>query len=59
MALRAVRRGEVAFADWWARLQALDARLAAMAADETLPAAPDRARIEAWSVATHRRWWDR
>ena len=57
--LRAVRRGEVGFDDWWARLQALDARLAAMAADESLPTGPDRDRIEAWSVAAHLRWWDR
>lgn len=57
--LRAVRRGGVPFSEWWERCLALDAHLERLAADERFPAVPDRARIEAWSVATHLRWWAR
>jgi hypothetical protein len=57
--LRRVRRGEVPFAEWWARALAVDDQLGALAGDETLPAGPDRARIEAWSVATHLQVWSR
>ena len=31
----------------------------ALAGDDTLPAGPDRARIEAWTVATHLQVWGR
>ncbi len=55
--LRAVRRGEVPFEDWWERSLALDAELLAFSADEAIPAGPDRARIEQWSVAAHLRSW--
>jgi len=55
--LRAVRRGDVPFADWWQRSLHLDAELAALAADESIPAGPDRARIQRWSVDTHLRRW--
>jgi hypothetical protein len=53
--LRAVRRGEVPFAEWWERSLVLDAKLEAMAVDESLPAGADRERIEACLVAVHLR----
>ena len=55
--LRAVRRGDVPFDDWWDRCLDLDATMARLAADETLAAGADRARIDAWSVRTHLDLW--
>jgi uncharacterized protein len=55
--LRAVRRGEVSFDDWWERVLGLDAQLERLASDESIPAGPDRTQIEMWSVATHLRVW--
>jgi hypothetical protein len=55
--LRAVRRGEVPFDDWWARSVELDARLADLERDDSIPPEPDRARIERWSVETHQAVW--
>lgn len=55
--LRAVRRGEVAFDEWWTRVLDLDARLAQLEDDPGIPETADRTRIEAWSVATHRAVW--
>lgn len=55
--LRAVRRGEVPFEEWLARVRQLDADLEAMEGDESVPPGPDRDRIEAWTVATHLRLW--
>lgn len=55
--LRAVRRGEVPFDEWWERTLALDASLERLASDETVPAGPDRSRIEAFSTHAHRRAW--
>src|SRR6476661_1511839 len=55
--LRAVRRGDVSFDDWWARCLDLDAQLAALADDESIPPRADRARINAWSIDVHRRFW--
>ncbi len=57
--LRAVRRGEVPFEEWWQRCLGLDAELERMAGDESLPAQPDRTTIERWAVATHLAWWAR
>lgn len=55
--LRAVRRGDVGFDEWWACLLELDARLAELADDERYRPGPDRERIERWSMATHREIW--
>ncbi|HTX00888.1 MAG TPA: hypothetical protein VMD59_19055 [Acidimicrobiales bacterium] len=55
--LRALRRGEVAFDDWWARSLQLDASLEELLSDEALPDGPDRRRIEAWSVRAHLAQW--
>ena len=55
--LRGVRRGEVSFDEWWQRCLSLDKRLDEMSGDESLPEGADRERIEAWSVATHLRFW--
>jgi len=55
--LRAVRRGDVRFDDWWHRTLTLDAELEALLEDETLPGGPDRQAIEAWSIDTHLRQW--
>jgi len=57
--LRAVRRGDVSFDDWWARCLDLDAQLAALADDEAIPPRADRARIDAWSIDVHQRLWAR
>jgi len=56
--LRAVRYGRVEFSEWWERCLELDAQLATIEADESIPPAPDRARIERWSVAAHRSVWE-
>ena len=55
--LRAVRRGEVGFEEWWTTVLRLDDQLAAIEQDDRFPLGPDRDRIERWSVATHRRIW--
>lgn len=55
--LRAVRRGDVVFDEWWDRCLALDGKLEQLAGDESFPAGPDRKRIEAWSVSTHLNAW--
>jgi hypothetical protein len=55
--LRAVRKGEVPFDEWWARCLELDAVLERLAGDDTLPATADRARVDAWSVRTHLEHW--
>jgi hypothetical protein len=55
--LRAVRRGDVRFVDWWDRVLTLDAELEALLDDDALPSGPDGDAIEAWSVETHRRRW--
>jgi uncharacterized protein len=56
--LRAVRRGDVSFRDWWNRALTLDAELESLLHDENLPSGPDRPAIEAWSIETHLRCWD-
>lgn len=55
--LRAVRRGDVSFIDWWNRVLTLDAELESLLDDESLPSDPDRGAIESWSVQTHLRLW--
>lgn len=55
--LRAVRRGEVPFDEWWKQVLDLDAQLERRLDDDTVPAGPQRDRIEQWSVATHLRLW--
>jgi uncharacterized protein len=55
--LRAVRRGEVPFLDWWHRVLFLDAELESMLDDDSLPVGPDRDGVEWWSVETHLRRW--
>ena len=57
--LRAVRHGNVAFDEWWARSLELDAQLEAMYADDAIRPGPDRLRIDAWLVDVHRRVWAR
>jgi hypothetical protein len=55
--LRAVRRGDVGFEEWWARCLELDARLERLAGDDSLPAGPARRRIEDWSIEAHLNGW--
>jgi hypothetical protein len=55
--LRAVRRGEVPFGEWWNRCVDLDAQLDTLSGDESIPERPDRASIEHWSIDTHLRHW--
>lgn len=57
--LRAVRRGDVPFEDWWNRSLELDATLESMERDASIPLGPDRARIDQWMTRTHRTVWDR
>ena len=55
--VRAVRRGDVDFDDWWARVLELDAQLEQLEADERFPEGPDRPRIEAWMIGAHLACW--
>ena len=56
--LRAVRRGEVPFNEWWQQCLELDAQLEQLESENSIPPVPDRVRIENFSIATHRAWWD-
>lgn len=56
--LRAVRRGEVRYDEWLARVGELDADLAVLADDSRYPTGPDREGIGEFSIAAHRRAWD-
>jgi uncharacterized protein len=55
--LRAVRRGDISFDDWWTRSLELDAQLEAMEVDDDFRPGPDRLRIDAWSIDAHQRTW--
>jgi hypothetical protein len=55
--LRAVRRGEVSIEEWDAKVADLDGALVRLGSREDIPAGPDVARIEAWSVDAHLRLW--
>jgi hypothetical protein len=55
--LRAVRRGEVPFQEWWERVLNLDTQLERKLDDGALPTGPQRDRIERWSINTHLRRW--
>lgn len=55
--LRAVRRGDITFDEWWQRCLDLDAQLERLAVDEAHPATFDRVRIEEWAVDAHLRQW--
>lgn len=55
--LRSVRYGRVEFSEWWERSLALDAELAALADDASIPPGPEQRRIEEWSVDAHQRAW--
>jgi len=57
--LRAVRRGEVPFDEWWTRVLDLDVQLERLLNDDRLRAGPDKDRIERWSVTTHLDLWSR
>ena len=57
--LRAVRRGDVPFDEWWERVLRLDAMLEDKLSDDSIPAQCDGAVIEAWMVATHLAFWTR
>ncbi len=57
--LRAVRRGEVSFDDWWTTVLRLDRELEALEHDERFRPEPDRSRIDEWTISTHRRVWQR
>ena len=57
--LRAVRRGEVSFDEWWSRSLELDAALGRLEQDGTIPSGPDLEAIERWSIDTHLRLWGR
>lgn len=56
--LRAVRRGDVAFDEWWERVLRLDALLGAKLGDDSIPERCDGAMIDAWMVATHLAFWE-
>jgi hypothetical protein len=56
--LRAVRAGHVPRDEWAARTRELDARLAVLASDDSIPPRADRERLIRWSAEVHRRAWD-
>ena len=55
--LRAVRRGEVPYDEWLARVRELDTRLRELESDERYPAAADREPIERWVIDSHVSSW--
>lgn len=55
--LRAVRRGDVTFNEWWERSLDLDSQLAVLQYRTDIRPGPDKAAIEAFSVAAHRAMW--
>jgi hypothetical protein len=55
--LLGVRKGQVGFDEWWGRALGLDAALEMAERDDSVPAGPDTAGIEAWSIATHLQHW--
>jgi hypothetical protein len=55
--LRAVRRGDVPFQDWWERALDLDRQLERRLSDNHIPPGSQRDRIDTWSVATHLKLW--
>jgi uncharacterized protein len=56
--LRAVRAGRVPLVEWEERTQELDARLAALADDESIPPTADREGLVRWSAEVHRASWE-
>ena len=56
--LRAVRAGRVPLSEWAERTRELDARLAALADDASIPRSADRNGIVRWSAEVHRATWD-
>lgn len=52
--LRAVRRGDVHFHEWWQRCLSLDTQLERFESDERIPEGPDVERIARWSITAHR-----
>jgi hypothetical protein len=52
--LRAVRAGHVPLTEWEDRTRELDARLAALADDDSIPATADRDALVQWSSEVHR-----
>jgi predicted nucleotidyltransferase len=55
--LRAVRRGEIDLGTVLGRITELDARLAALSDDESLPSGPDIGAVTVWSVRAHLSHW--
>lgn len=55
--LRAIRRGEVPFDEWWNRVIGLDERLSYWQDYARIPSIPDRGRIEAFLVEAHLSTW--
>lgn len=55
--LRAVRRGDVSFDEWWTRCLGLDRRLEQLGSSDEGAEGPDRPKIEGWSVRTHLASW--
>lgn len=55
--LRAVRRGDVPFQQWWKRALDLDAQLETLLNDDGIPVGPQTDRIEQWSITTHLGFW--
>ena len=55
--MRALRRGEIPFQEWWENVLVLDATLEAFGDREEIPEGPDFLRITEFSVGSHRLWW--
>lgn len=57
--LRAVRRGDISFDEWWTTVLRLDQELEQLENDDRLRPGPDRDRIECSMIATHQAIWQR
>lgn len=56
--LRAIRRGEVPFEEWWERVLKLDERLSYWLDYARVPKYPDRDRIESFLIEAHLMTWE-
>lgn len=55
--LRAVRRGEVPFDDWWGMVLRLDRQMASFLEDGPLPEGPNLPEIQEWAERAHLELW--
>jgi hypothetical protein len=56
--LRAVRKGEIPFDEWWNTVLDLDARLERLVKSESFRLTPNVQKIYRWSIDTHMDFWN-